>query len=43
MFKSLSLRRSSISAVTTAVAIFVVAFAIIEGSAHQAIASFLSG
>ena len=42
MFYSLSLRRSSVLAVCTAGATFVVAFAIINGFAHAALASFLS-
>ena len=42
MFHSLSLKRSSIVALATAVATFVTAFTVVDGFAHDAVASFLS-
>jgi len=42
MFYSLSVARSSVLAVCTAVVTFVAAFAVIDGLAHQAVASVLS-
>src|SRR3569833_2441440 len=42
MFHSLSLKRSSIVAFATAVATFVTSFTVVDGFAHDAVASFLS-